>query len=117
MYTCDTSPLLVQVVIEATFVDLEPLFDTLTVVDGGGLLASIGAPQKVTLIQEGTSPMRLKFKSDASFRYKGFFLEYQTEPPAAITEAEQAYNVTFAIIVTGKHYHNMCCAQLDTSAT
>uniref|UniRef100_A0A383W2I6 CUB domain-containing protein n=1 Tax=Tetradesmus obliquus TaxID=3088 RepID=A0A383W2I6_TETOB len=91
-----------KVVIEATFVDLEPLFDTLTVVDGGGLLASIGAPQNVTLIQEGTSPMRLKFKSDASFRYKGFFLEYQTEPPAAITEAEQAYNVTFAIIVTGQ---------------
>jgi hypothetical protein len=110
----DKTAVCAQVTLQAVVVDVEPLFDTLAVESGdGALLAMVGSPQKLTLIQEGTLPMRLKFASDASFRYKGFFIEYVTEPPPVLTAAEQGYDVSFTLFVTGEQYlstapHALC---------
>lgn len=93
----------------ASLVDLEGPFDRLQVTSGTETLATITTPfhdnvdasQVYTFYQKGSSPLVLRFTSDASFRQKGFFMQYSTEAPAS-GSIDTSYDVTFALGISGE---------------
>lgn len=93
-----------------TYVDLEGPFDTLQIYGGDGKLAAaittpvynnVSKSGQYTVIQEGSNLVMIKFTTDASFRQKGFIMQYIAETPAATSGGTTPYNITFGLQIGG----------------
>jgi hypothetical protein len=107
----------VQVAIDAMFIELEGPFDYLdfhlglygpdSMPEWLGSLNSVdpdsgSVSTKLTFVIEKTNPIEVTFRTDGSFRYRGFWLEYAiTAPPPPTATAVAINSVEFTLAVVG----------------